>query len=125
MKTEDKDVMRNLFAQLHDEQLPRDFNLKVMEKIRLEAARKERMAGLQAVIGYVLCGAIMIAACIFACRYTGFSPELPDMQSLLRPFEQPDFEALKSPSFLFSLYIGGLALLLLVADSLLRRHYRK
>jgi hypothetical protein len=125
MKTENKDALRNLFAQLPDEELPHGFHPGVMEKIRLEAARKKRMAGLISLLGYFLCGAVMIAACVFVRYYTGFSPELPDMPSLHLSFEKPDFETLKSPSFLFSLYIGGLAFLLLVADSLLRKHYRK
>jgi hypothetical protein len=125
MKTEDKDIMRKLFAQLPDEQLPPAFNSSIMKEIRLNAAGKERISKMKNILGYVFCGAIMITVCVFALRYTVFPVEFPDWQSCLQLFEKPDFEALKSPSFLFSLYIGMLALLLLVAETLLRRRYHK
>jgi hypothetical protein len=96
-----------------------------MKEIRLEAAKKKQVAKIRNILGYVFCGAIMITVCVFALGYTVFPVEFPDWQSCLQLFEKPDFEALKSPSFLFSLYIGMLALLLLVTDTLLRRRHHK
>jgi hypothetical protein len=125
MKTEDKDTMRNLFAQLPDEQLPCDFNRKMMEKVNREAARNKKIAAIKDILGYVLCGVIMTAACVLVLHFTGFSLKLPDIQFCDRPFETPDFGVLKSPAFLFGFYIGLLAFLLLVADSMLRRHFHK
>jgi hypothetical protein len=123
MKTKDNDMMRNLFAQLPDEKPPHSLNRTIMKRIRLEAGKKARVVRLKNILEYVSCAAIMIAACIFAFRYNGLSFELPDLQSGLRLFEKSCFEDLKSPSFLFCLCIGILVFLLLIADTLLRKHY--
>ncbi|MDR2146859.1 MAG: hypothetical protein LBE91_10420 [Tannerella sp.] len=125
-----EDTMRKLFAQLPEEQLPPDFNRNMMEKIRLEAVKRAKVEKLKNILGYVLGGVIMVTAAVLAFYFTGFKfqlPEfdLPDFSSLRWTFAKPDWEVLKSPSFLFSFYIGALALLLLVADSMLRRRYHK
>jgi TRAP-type C4-dicarboxylate transport system permease small subunit len=114
-------ILKRLFSELSDEQLPIDLNFGIMEKIESEVVLREKRRKIYNVIGYVFSGLIMIALCVFTWIYMGLSFKAPDIKLL----SMPDFEALKSPSFRFSFFIGALAFFLLVADSMFRRHHFK
>jgi hypothetical protein len=135
MEMKDKDPLRPLFAGMSDEPLPLDFNAKVMNKVRQEAVLQEKRHKRMEIFGYVSGAVAMIAVCVLVFYYYDISFELPRLEfprwnfptfeQYLRSFPKPDFELFRSPSFLFSLYIGIAALFLLIVDSTIRRKIEK
>jgi hypothetical protein len=119
------DILKRLFSELSDEQLPINLNFRIMEKIESEAVLKEKRRRIYNIIGYVFCGLIMTGLCAFAWIYMGFSFEMPTIKHFEHSLSMPDFEDLKSPSFIFYFFIGALVFFLLVADSMFRRHHFK
>ncbi len=120
-----KDMMYGLFAGMSNESLPEGFNEKVMLKVRKEAKQRKMRYRYLNILGYISGAIAVIALCLFALRYTGVSfpvNEYRDFVSFVSPFQMDMFN---SPSFLFSLYIGGLALILLITDLMIRRHMEK
>ena len=124
METENKDIMRELFAGLPDESLPFRFDDKVMERIHREASLRVKRNKRLEVLGYVSGGAAMIAICIFIQYYMGVSFELPKINLSMPTFTKPEF-SFDLNSFGLSLYIGIIALFLLIIDSTVRRRLEK
>jgi hypothetical protein len=66
-----------------------------------------------------------LSVCAVLLYFLGVSFELPDLELHTRSFPRPDPEIFRSDSFVMSVYIGTLALFLLIADSTIRRHIEK
>ena len=132
MELKDKDILRGLFSAMTDEPLPFDFNEKVMARIRHEALLREKRKKRLEIFGYISGVVASIAVCVIVFYITGFSfrfPEinLPDWSSL-RPelsFREIDYSIFSSQPFKFSVFIGTLGLILIIIDSLIRRHIGK
>jgi len=136
MKPNERDRMRDWFAELPDEPAPLHLNEKVMEKVRQEAAARAKRNKRWEIFAYISGGVAMMGVCVWILASMGVdfkmltfnwpSFELPalDLSILKQPFQsfpKPDFSIFKSSSFLGSLYIGLLVLFLLISDSLIRR----
>ena len=132
METNDKDIMRGLFAGMTDEPLPFDFNEKVMARIQLEALSREKRNKRLEIFAYISGAVAMIAVCAVLLYNMGASFELPEIKWSVWTFPKPDINTPKfdyslftSESFKFSVYIGMLGLILIIIDSLIRRHIEK
>jgi hypothetical protein len=125
LEPNEKDIMRGLFAGMPDEQLPPEFNAKVMHRIRREALRRRKRNRCWEIFGYASAAVFMTAVCIFIFYRMGITFKMPEMDLRVWSFPRPDFGIFKSRSFFFSLYIGILALFLLIVDSVIRRHAGK
>jgi len=125
MGSNDKDIFRQLFAGMPDEVLPMDFNEKVMRKVRKEAALREKRRNYMEVFGYITMGIVMMAVGALILYYFDIPIALPSLDLRNWSFPKPDYELFTTQSFLFSVYIGVLALFLLIIDSTIRRHIEK
>ena len=132
MEQNDKDILRGLFAGMTDESLPLDFNEKVMTRIRHEAMLREKRNKLLEIFGYISGAIATIAVCVIILYSTGFSFQFPAINwpewASLRPefsFRKIDFSIFSSQPFKFSVFIGTLGLILIIIDSLIRRHIGK
>jgi len=125
MESNDKDIFRQLFAGMPDEVLSMDFNEKVMRKVRVEAALREKKRKYLEVFGYITMGIVMMAVGALILYYFDISIVLPSLDLRNWSFPKPDYELFTSQSFLFSVYIGVLALFLLIIDSTIRRYIEK
>ena len=123
-KTINKDMLRELFAGMPDESLPVGFDEKVMSRIHREASLREKRNKRLEVFSYISGGAAMIAVCVLILLYMGVSFELPQINLTTPTFAKPEFN-FDSGSFGISMYIGTLALFLLIIDSTIRRHIEK
>ena len=124
MESNNKDILQRLLAGMPDETLPVSFNEQVMRKVREAAALRAKRRKYMEILGYVSGFVAMLAVCVFTFMYFDISIALPDMEwdlGLRNSFPQPDYELFGSPSFLFSLYVGIVALFLLIVDSTIRR----
>ena len=124
METENKDMMRELFAGLSDESLPFRFDEKVMKRIHREALLREKRNKHLEIFAYISGGAVMIAVCVLILYYRGASFEFPQINLLMPTFTKPEFD-FDSRSLGISMYIGALALFLLIIDSTIRRRIEK
>ena len=124
MEANNRDMMRELFAGMPDESLPFGFDEKVMNRIRREASLREKRNKRLEVLGYISGGAAMIAICILIQYYMGVSFELPKINLSMPTFTKPEF-SFDLGSFGLSLYIGIIALFLLIIDSTVRRRLEK
>jgi hypothetical protein len=125
MESNDKDSLFQLFAGMPDEQLPFNFNEKVMRKVRAEAASREKKRKYLEFFGYASGIVAVLAVSVFVFYFYEISIELPKSELPAWSFPKPDFGLLQSPSFHFSLFIGVAALFLLIVDSSIRRHIEK
>ena len=125
MKPENKDQMRELFSQIEDERLPFNFNEKVMLKVRKEALLREKRKKRWEIFGYISGAVVMLFVCVILLYSMGISFDLPEFEPRTWVFPKPDFTIFGSQSFTLSVYVGVLALLLLIADSTIRRHIEK
>lgn len=110
-KEQEQDWLKALFGRLPGEDLPDSFKEALMKRIDAEAARirkRNELIGLLIVSLASLAIAALAAGALFYAGVRWKRWELPELVSLP-----------------FYLYIGGLTLLLLGADHLLRRTYRK
>ena len=132
MEQKEKDILHGLFSGMTDEPLPFDFNEKAMARIRREAMmREKRKKGLE-IFGYVSGVVASIAVCVIILYSTGFSFQFPEIKwpewASLRPefsFRKIDYSIFSSQPFKFSVFIGTLGLILIIIDSLIRRHIGK
>lgn len=110
-ENENKDILRDLFSNMQEEQLPASFRLNVMERVMFETAkirkRNERFSLLAVIIGSLG----IIALAVLAFIYIG----VPKVTL-------PKFDL---SVIHFYLFIGMLSLLLLYLDYRLRRLFRK
>lgn len=125
MKPNDKDRMREWLADIPDETLPFNFNDKVMTRIYREAALREKRNKRWAIFGYISGGVAMMVVCVLILYGMGVSFEMPAIETHAWTFPKPDYSLFHSRSFLLSLYVGILALFLLVMDSLIRHRIEK
>ncbi len=125
MKLKDKDILHDLFAKMPDEVLPFGFNEKAMLKIRKKAEMREIKHKRLEIFGYVSGIVVMLAICVFVLYSMGISFDLPEIKRHTWAFSKPDFSIFRSQSFMLSVYIGILALFLLIMDSIIRRHIEK
>ncbi|MDR2913660.1 MAG: hypothetical protein LBV74_02310 [Tannerella sp.] len=127
MKPKNKDILHDLFAGIPDEVLPFGFNEKAMLKIQKEAEIREKRHRYLEIFGYVSGIVVMLAVCVFVLHSMGISFELPKIEIELHTwsFPKPDFNIFRSQSFVLSVYVGVLALFLLIIDSIIRRHIEK
>lgn len=121
----EKDIIRELFSGMPDERLSLNFNENVMRRIHKEALRRERRNRCWEILGYASATLLMAAVCMFVLYRTGMTFEILEIKPGAWSFSCPDFSMFKSRSFIFSLYVGILALFLLIVDSLIRRHIEK
>lgn len=125
MKTNEKDLMRSLFSKMQEERLPVNFHENVMRKVQKEALLREKRNRRWEIFGYVAGAAAMLSVCVVLLHFLGISFEIPELEVSAWTFPKPDFELFRSPSFIMSVYVGALALFLLIADSTIRRHIEK
>ena len=132
MEQNDKDILQGLFSGMKYESLPFDFNEKVMARIQREAVLREKRRNLLEIFGYISGGVAMIAVSVIVLYFIGFSFVLPEINWPAWSSLKLDFSFMKidsgiftSQSFKFSVFIGTLGLILLIIDSLIRRHIRK
>jgi hypothetical protein len=105
------DWLKPLFSRLPEEDLPSSFREEMMKRVRRESARIRKRHELAGLFTVILASAGVMGLAAGALVRTGV-PRIA--------WKTPDIAALS-----FYLYIGFLALLLLGADYLLRRIYRK
>lgn len=118
MKMEEKDILREMFRDLPDERLPDGFNETVMSLVGKEVARREKAGRLQETLCYVAAGISILSGLAVVLFMLDFS-----FSNLHMP--KVDLSGFESSSLPFSIYIGSIALLLLVADTLIRHHISK
>lgn len=108
---EEKDFLGNIFRQLPGESLPKDFRMHMMWKIEAEAARIRKRNERLGLLAVIIASLAIITLAVFAIIYL----EIPKITISI--------PALSSLPFYF--YIGGLVLLLLGGDYLMRKRYRQ
>ncbi|WP_080903155.1 hypothetical protein [Parabacteroides sp. Marseille-P3160] len=111
MKRKEQDPLERLFKQIPAAPLPPDFREVMMEKIRREALRMQKRKERWGLIAVILASVFMLTLATLGFIYL----KIPRVEiSLPRPDLLP-----------FYIYIGGLTLVLLGMDYLLRRHYQR
>jgi hypothetical protein len=110
-KEQENDWLKPLFSRLPEEDLPASFREEMMKRIHTEAARIRKRNELIGLLTVILASLAVAALAAGAIGYTG----IPH-----REWKMPELVCLP-----FYLYIGGLSLLLLGLDYLLRQTYRK
>ena len=132
MEPDDKDIMYRLFAGMTDESLPVGFNEKAMERIRHEVLLRENRKKRWEMFGYFSGFVAAIAACVVVLYNMGISFKVPEFEWFAWTFPKFDSNILKfdysiftSQSFMLSVYIGILALFLIIVDFAIRRHIEK
>ena len=98
-----------LFAQLPEERLPMDFRATLMQKVMRQAAIKRKRNERLSWLALIMASIALIALAVACLAYLDFS--------------WSRFELFKGESYPFYCSIGGLALLLLLADYKLRQFY--
>jgi len=125
MEPKDKDLLHQLFAGMPDETLPLYFNEKVMGKIRKEAVSRVIKRKYKEIFGYVAGGIVMLTIYALILFFFDISIELPTIDLHNWSFPRPDYELFKSQPFYISVFIGIVALFLLIVDSSIRRYIEK
>lgn len=105
------DYLKGLFSQLPQTKLPGTFRSDLMRKIQFEAARQHRREERLSLIAIILASLVMIAEATCSLIYL----EIPAVRLPA---------VVHDGSFPFYIYIGTLALLLLLADHLIRKALR-
>ncbi|MDH6535710.1 hypothetical protein D0T51_11780 [Parabacteroides sp. 52] len=107
----EKDILKNLFKQLPEEQLPVDFRTNLMQQVLAESARVKKQNEYGGLIAVILASLAILALATVAFLYM----KIPQITI--------DWSSLTIPSFYF--FIGALAFILLVGDYLMRKKYRE
>jgi hypothetical protein len=110
-EAEKKDSLKELFNRTPVEELPVDFREKVMQRIYTEAAKTKKRNERFGLLLVITASLFIIVLAVGSLIYL----DLPKTEWLLRDL----------PSMPFYLYIGALALLLLLGDYKLRKSYGK
>ncbi|MDD4516384.1 hypothetical protein [Massilibacteroides sp.] len=105
------DVLRELFSRLPEKQLPDNFRVSMMQKIKQEAVCQEKQEERKGLLITISIAAIILILGILALSFLKISP---------REFRIPDFSTVP-----FYLYIGGLVSLLLIADYKFRKRFNE
>ena len=105
---EQPDFLGDLFSRIPEEELPASFRSNVMRQIMLESVKRNERFSLLAVI---LASLIMISLAVASFIYM----EIP----------QISLPVLDTSALVFYLYIGAIALILLLADYKLRNMLHK
>ncbi|MDR0743769.1 MAG: hypothetical protein LBF05_05385, partial [Tannerella sp.] len=63
--------------------------------------------------------------CAVLLHFLGISFKIPELEPHTWSFPRPNLDIFRSHSFVMSVYIGALALFLLIVDSTIRRHIEK
>lgn len=109
--TEKNDILKDLFGRMPEEELSASFRTNVMRQIMAEAERRRKREERWGWIAVVAASLLMIGIAIASFFYMGIpkiSVPIPDMNT-----------------FLFYVYIGMLALILLGADYKFRQIYKR
>ncbi len=105
------DLLKQLFQQLPDEQLPDSFRMRLMQQVIAEEERRQKRIERYELAAIIIASLFMIAFAILTFIYMGtFTWEWPKF----------DFSGLG-----FYFYIGGIASFLLFADYKLRKLFLK
>lgn len=113
MKTDNdnKDILKDLFSTMQEEQLPASFRMHVMEQVMLEAAKKRKRNERLSLLAVIVGSLGIIAFAVLAFIYMG-----------LPKISMPKFNL---STVHFYMFIGTLSLLLLYLDYRLRRLFHK
>lgn len=113
MNTEnkEKDILKDLFSNMQEEQLPASFRMNVMEQVMLEAAKVRKRNERLSLLAVIIASLGIIALAVVAFIHIGI-PELT----------MPEFNL---SVIHFYLFIGMLSLFLLYLDYRLRRLFHK
>ena len=122
---EDKDILYQLFAGMPDEMLPENFNEKVMRKVMVESAFRVKKRKYREFFWYASGIIAMLTIGVFILIFYEISIEVPQLELPVWTFPKPDYELFKSQSFHLSIWIGIVALFLLIVDSIIRRNIEK
>jgi len=125
METNDNDLWRNLFDAMPDETAPEDLHAKVMHKIHEKTALSLKKRRYWGIFGIASGFAVMLITAVIAFYNMDISFRLPELNPSVWSFPTIDSGLFQSPSFGLSLQVGVLALLLLIADSTIRRRIEK
>jgi hypothetical protein len=125
MKQDKNYSLYDMFSEIPDESLPNRFNEKLMLKINKEAIRHKRKMQIRSFTGYASIVVFMLLTAAGLFLYFGFSFEIPEIKIENIAFSKPSINSFKNTGFHLSLYIGTLALSLLIFDSIIRRHIKK
>lgn len=109
--SKNQDILKELFSQMKEEELPTSFRFDVMQQIAREASLAKKRNERWGILAAVLASLVMIGLAIGVCYYI----RLPEIK----------IPPISIPVLSFYLYIGALTLLLLLADYKLRRLLRK
>ena len=125
METNDNELWVKLFDAIPDEVLPENIHAKIMHKIQAKAALSAKKQKFREICGYVSGFAAMLITTVIAFYKMDVSFELSEISPSVWSFPKFDPGIFQSPSFGISLQVGVLALLLLIADSTIRRRIEK
>lgn len=117
--TAESDTLRRAIARLPEPPLPDTFREQLMERVRREAARRARRETFALCVAGVLLAALLLGSTWIALRHTG-----ADLRSLRLP-TLPAPDPAHRTLWIDSLRLAATGLLLLGADTLLRRHLRR
>ena len=121
METKDNGLWHSLFSSIPDETLPDDFPTKVMDKIQAKIALRKKMNRFWEIGGIATGIAVMLITCVIVVYNMDISFRFPEIEPIVWTFPTFDFNLFTSPSFRISFQIGVMALLLLIADTTIRR----
>lgn len=111
MNQTEEDILKALFSQLPEEELPPTFQSETMQRIRQEAVRIAKRNNRLQLLALISATMITIGLAVASLIYLGI------------PQIRIEIPQISFPSYY--LYFGILVLILLVADLLFRQHYYK
>ncbi|MDR0750814.1 MAG: hypothetical protein LBF62_14755 [Tannerellaceae bacterium] len=106
---EREDILKDLFNRMPREEVPADFRQEVMQQIYAESVRIKKRNERFGLLSVIAASLLILALAAASIIYLGL----------------PEIEWTSLPSIPFYLYIGALALLLLLGDYKLRESYKK
>lgn len=115
-----KDILENLFSQLPEEKLSDNFRYKLMVKIQAEAIRAHRRKEQLGLLSVIIASLFMLAMAIGSFIYY-FNWDTNNLQE----YQLPVLSFSVLIEFPLYLFMGIAILLLLFADYLIRRYYKK
>ncbi|MDR0686003.1 MAG: hypothetical protein LBF79_00870 [Dysgonamonadaceae bacterium] len=121
MKTNEKDILRSLFPKMQNEPLPVNFHEKVMRKVQKKALMRAKRKKWE-IFGYTSGAVAMLSCCAVLLYLTGIPLKIPNLETYTWAILNPNLAIFRSNAFIISIYIGALALLLLIVDSTIRRY---
>jgi multisubunit Na+/H+ antiporter MnhB subunit len=120
MNANENDKLKDLFGRLPEVKLPAAFRAEMMKKIAAEAARRRKRSERLSWAALIAASLAVLGLAVAALRRLGVFQTLSQMPEIHLSF--PEIER---ADLGLSLFVGGLVLLLLCADHLLRRKYNK